>query len=152
MEASYLKKLLYITVNSKPENISTSKTVGREFVKRFLAKNTDYTLEELDLYNENIPEVNYKLFSKRAETASGVEYDRLSVQDKTDVDRINSLCSQFLSADTYVIAAPMWSISYPSRLKRYIDCIIINNKVIKITQSIFDMPFSVITIGLPYLS
>lgn len=129
-----MKKLLYITVNSKPENMSTSKTVGRTFVNKFLIKNHDYKLEELDLYNEDIPEINHKVFTGRAETTSGAQYNELSPQDKKDVDRINQLCDQFLSADIYVIAAPMWSLSFPSRLKRYADCIILNNKTIKISQ------------------
>lgn len=129
-----MKKLLYITVNSKPEHISTSKTAGRAFVNRFLSKNPDYTLEQLDLYNEDIPEINHKVFTGRAETTSGHQYNELSPQDKKDVDRINELCDQFLSADIYVIAAPMWSLSFPSRLKRYTDCIILNNKTIKISE------------------
>ncbi|MCY6483038.1 NAD(P)H-dependent oxidoreductase [Clostridium aestuarii] len=129
-----MKKLLYIPVNSKPEEMSTSKMVGREFVNRFIAKNQDYVVEELDLYNEDIPEINHRIFKCRAETVSGAEYDALSENDKRAVDRINQLCDQFLSADTYVIAAPMWSVSFPSRLKRYIDCIILNNKVIKISK------------------
>lgn len=128
-----MRKLLYVTVNSKPEQESVSKTVGREFVNRFVAENPGYIIEELDLYNEDIPEVNHKLFNGRAETVSGKQYNELSEQDKGSVDRINFLCNQFLSADVYVIAAPMWSISYPSRLKRYVDCIILNNKVIKVS-------------------
>ncbi|MEA4827324.1 MAG: NAD(P)H-dependent oxidoreductase, partial [Clostridium sp.] len=128
-----MKRLLYITVNSKPEEMSTSKTVGRDFVNRFIAKNPDCIVEELDLYNEDIPEINHVIFSGRAEPVSGAQYDALSEQDKKSVDRINFLCDQFLNADTYVIAAPMWSVSYPSRLKRYLDCIILNNKVISIT-------------------
>lgn len=127
-----MKKLLYITVNSKPQQESTSKTAGREFINRFLEANKDYTLEELDLYNAEIPEVNHKLFTGRAEIVSGTAYDALSQEEKKQVDIINSLCDQFVNADTYVFAVPMWSISYPSRLKRYIDCIIINNKTIKI--------------------
>lgn len=128
-----MKKLLYISVNSKPEDLSTSKTVGREFVNRFLAKNSDYELEELDLYNEDIPEINYKIFQNRAEPVSGADYDALSECDKKSVDRINFLCNQFLNADTYVIATPMWSLSFPSRLKTYLDCIIINDRVIKVS-------------------
>lgn len=128
-----MKKLLYITVNSKPEEESTSKTAGREFVNRFLEANEDYTLEELDLYNSEIPELNHKLFSGRAELVSGAAYDALSENEKKEIDIANSLCDQFLNADTYVFAVPMWSISYPSRLKRYIDCIIINNKTIRIS-------------------
>ena len=127
-----LRRVLYISVNSKPEEESTSKTIGRKFVNDFLTKNKDYTLEELDLYNEDIPEINHRLFKGRGELVSGAEYEKLSAEDKNAVNRINHLCEQFLRADTYVIAAPMWSVSFPSRLKRYIDCIILNNKVIKV--------------------
>lgn len=129
----FLKKLLYIAVNSKPEEESTSKKAGREFVNRFLARKSDYYLEEIDLYNEDIPEITHKLFTSRAEPVSGAQYHKLSEEEQNSVDRIKQLCDQFLSGDMYVIAAPMWSISYPSRLKRYIDCIIINNKTIKIS-------------------
>lgn len=127
-----MKKLLYITANSKPENLSTSKTVGREFVNHFLKENSNYILEELDLYNEYIPDINYKIFAKRAKPVSGAEYNALNIEDRKAVDAINSLCDQFLEADTYVIAAPMWSVSFPSILKKYIDCIIIDDKLIKV--------------------
>lgn len=129
-----MKKLLYIAVNSKPEELSTSKTVGREFVTRFLKRNTDYELLELDIYNVDIPELKYQHFKSRAELVTGQDYDSLSEEDKKIVDRIDELCNQFLSADTYVIAAPMWSVTFPSRLKRYIDCVILNNRVIKIND------------------
>lgn len=128
-----MKKVLYITASPKPENVSVSKKVGREFVNRFMAQNSGYSLEELDLYSEYIPELNYKLCKGRAEIVSGSEYDELSPDDKAAADRINALCNQFLSADTYVIAAPMWSVSFPAILKRYVDCIIQNNKVIMIS-------------------
>ena len=37
-----MKKLLYITVNSKPEEMSSSRTVGRAFVNKFLAIHNDF--------------------------------------------------------------------------------------------------------------
>ena len=36
------RKLLYISVNSKPENLSSSKSVARDFINKFLDKNKDY--------------------------------------------------------------------------------------------------------------
>jgi FMN-dependent NADH-azoreductase len=129
-----LKKLLYITVNSKPEAMSVSKKAGREFVDRFIMENNDFFVEELDLYNEDIPEVNHLIFTDRAELVSGQAYDDLMEEDKAAVNRVNQLCDQFISADVYVIAAPMWSVFFPSRLKRYIDCIAVNNKTILITE------------------
>lgn len=131
-----MKRLLYISIDLKPEEKSTCKTIGREFVNRFLSKNYDYQLEELDLYNAEIPEINNNLLADTAELVSGVEYDKLAEPDKKAVDRINSLCNQFISADTYVLATEMtsrWSINYPSMLKGYLDCIVLKNRVIKVT-------------------
>ena len=45
-----MKKLLYISVNSKPEDLSASKTVARKFINKFLQKNKDFQVEEIDLY------------------------------------------------------------------------------------------------------
>jgi FMN-dependent NADH-azoreductase len=129
-----MKKLLYIPVNTKPEHLSTSKTVGREFVNRFLAKNPDYELIENDICNEYVPELNYKYYMGRAELVSGEAYDKLTKEEKQAVDRIKELSEQFVSADAYVIAAPMWSAFFPARLITYIDCVIQKDKVIKINE------------------
>jgi FMN-dependent NADH-azoreductase len=129
-----MKKLLYIPVNTKPEHMSTSKTVGREFVNRFLSKNTDYELIENDICNEYVPELNYKYYKDRAELVSGEDYDKLNKEEQAAVDRIKVLSQQFVNADAYVIAAPMWSAFFPARLITYIDCVIQKDKVIKINH------------------
>lgn len=41
------------------------------------------------------------------------------------------LCDQFVSADIYVLAAPMWSLSFPAPVKEYIDCVIQAGKTIE---------------------
>ena len=128
-----MKKLLYITASSKPENLSTSKTVGRDFVNKFIEKNKDFTVEELDLCTSYIPDMTYKIFQNRAEVVTGDAYNALGEEDKKAVDRINDLCNQFISADFYVIAAPMWGVSFPSIVKKYVDCIMMNGKLISIT-------------------
>jgi FMN-dependent NADH-azoreductase len=129
-----MKKLLYIPVNTKPENLSTSKTVGREFVNRFLATNPDFEMIENDICNEFIPELNYKYYKNRAELVSGEDYEKLTKEEKNAVDRIKQLSSQFVSADVYVIAAPMWSTLFPARLVTYIDCVIQQGTSILITD------------------
>lgn len=129
-----MKKLLYIPVNTKPEHMSTSKTVGREFVNRFLARYPEYMLIENDICNEYVPELHYKYYKDRAELVSGEDYDRLSEEEQLAVDRIKKLSDQFVSADAYVIAAPMWSAFFPARLITYIDCVIQKDKVIRITD------------------
>ncbi|WP_300261024.1 NAD(P)H-dependent oxidoreductase, partial [Clostridium sp.] len=61
-----MKKLLYITVNSKPEKLSSSKTVGRAFISRFVELNPEFEIEEIDLYKDFIPRLEAKHFSGRS--------------------------------------------------------------------------------------
>ena len=125
-----MKKLLYITVNSKPENLSSSKTVGRAFVNRFIERYPEFTVEELDLYKEHIPRLEYQYFESRNCIINEEACRKLPEKEQREVQKITELCNQFISADVYVIAAPMWSLSFPSPLKEYIDCIVQVNKTI----------------------
>lgn len=129
-----MKKLLYITVNSKPENLSASKTVGRAFVNKFLEKNKDFELEELDLYEIHIPRLKYEFFESRNCVIKTKDADKLSKEDKIEYAKIISLVNQFKEADVYVIATPMWSLSFPAPLKEYLDCIVMQDETIKITE------------------
>ena len=126
-----MKKLLYISVNSKPEDLSASKTVARKFINRFLEKNKDFQVEEIDLYKEHIPRLEYQYFEKRNCIVNENDAKELSDKERSEVQKIRELCDQFISANVYVIAAPMWSLSFPAPLKEYIDCIKQDEKTIK---------------------
>ena len=125
-----MKKLLYISVNSKPEDLSASKTVARKFINKFLQKNKDFQVEEIDLYKEHIPRLEYQYFEKRNCIVNEDDAKKLNDKDQKEVQRIRALCDQFISANVYVIAAPMWSLSFPAPLKEYIDCIVQEEKTI----------------------
>ena len=125
-----MKKLLYISVNSKPEDLSASKTVARKFINKFLQKNKDFQVEEIDLYKEHIPRLEYQYFEKRNRIVNEDDAKKLNDKDQKEVQRIRALCDQFISANVYVIAAPMWSLSFPAPLKEYIDCIVQEEKTI----------------------
>jgi len=127
-----MKKILYITANPKPENLSVSKKIGRKFVDRVSEFGV---VTELDLYDMYIPTTNYKYFESRASLVKGDEYLALTTEEQKDVGIIDSLANQFISHDIYIIATPMWSLSFPSVLKKYLDCIDINGKLISITDN-----------------
>lgn len=129
-----MNKLLYITVNSKPEDLSASKTVGRAFVNNFLEKNKNFILEELDLYKSHIPRLEYQYFEKRNVMIKKDDINKLSEKEQEEAHRIVELTEQFMSADMYVIAAPMWSLSFPAPLKEYIDCIVMDGKTISLSD------------------
>ena len=121
------KKLLYISVNSKPENLSSSKMVARKFINKFLERNGDFKVEEVDLYKEHIPRLEYQYFKDRNCVITEEDAKKLPEKDQKE---IRDLCDQFISAQMYVIAAPMWSLSFPAPLKEYIDCIVQEEKTI----------------------
>ena len=125
------RKLLYISVNSKPEELSSSKTVARNFINAFLEKYKDFKVEEVDLYKEHIPRLEYQYFSERNCVISEEAAEKLPEKEQREVRRIRELCDQFISANVYVVAAPMWSLSFPAPLKEYIDCIMQDQKTIK---------------------
>lgn len=129
-----MRKLLYITVNSKPEELSASKTVGRAFVNKFLEKHQDFELEELDLYNCHIPRLEYQYFEKRNAMIKKEAIDQLTEKEQQEAHKIVELTDQFKNADMYVIAAPMWSLSFPAPLKEYIDCIVMDGKTIDLSE------------------
>ena len=128
------KKLLYISVNSKPEELSASKTVARKFINRFLENHKDFIVEEVDLYKDHIPRLEYQYFEDRNCIIKEDAAKKLPEKEQKEVQRIRELCDQFISADRYVIAAPMWSLSFPAPLKEYIDCIVQTNKTVKIEK------------------
>jgi FMN-dependent NADH-azoreductase len=125
-----MKKLLYITANSKPEEMSSSKTVGRRLVNAVMSKIPDIKLEEVDLYKEHIPQLKYCYFESRNTIISPEARSKLSLEEQREVDQIIRLCDQFIGADIYVMAAPMWSLSFPAPVKEYIDCVVQAEKTI----------------------
>lgn len=124
------KKLLYISVNSKPENLSSSKMVARKFINKFLERNGNFKVEEVDLYKEHIPRLEYQYFKDRNCVITEEDAKKLPEKDQKEIRKIRDLCDQFISAQMYVIAAPMWSLSFPAPLKEYIDCIVQEEKTI----------------------
>lgn len=130
-----MEKLLYIVANSKPEEISSSKTVGRALVNGIMDRYKNLSLEELDLYSENVPRPKYSYFSSRSTLVNADALSKLSAQEQSDIQQMSKLCDQFVAASVYVVASPMWSLSFPAVLKDYIDCIIQAEKTITFTDN-----------------
>lgn len=125
-----MKKLLYITANSKPEELSSSKTVARSLLNAILNKNPNISVDELDLYKDHIPRLEYQYFESRSTIITEDKRKELNADQQKEVDRIIALCDQFIKADIYILAAPMWSLSFPAPVKEYFDCVIQSGKSI----------------------
>ena len=129
------KKLLYISVNSKPEDLSSSKTVARAFINKFLEKYNDFHVEEVDLYKDHIPRLEYQYFEGRNAIIKEEDAEKLDAKDQKEIKRIRELCDQFVDAQVYVIASPMWSLSFHAPLIEYIVCIVQVGKTIEFVNN-----------------
>ncbi len=125
-----MKKLLYIIANSKAEEQSSSRTVSRGLVNAIKENVPDVKLEELNLYENHIPQLKGCYFESRSAIVSSEARSKLTAEEQKEVARIEQLCDQFMAADIYVLAAPMWSLSFPAPVKEYLDCIIQAGKTI----------------------
>lgn len=126
-----MNRMLYISANPKPETMSASRTVARALVNRIMEKYRDIELESLDLYEQHIPQLKHSYFAGRSTIISDEERKRLPENEQKEVKQIIRLCDQFRDADLYILAAPMWSLSFPAPVKEYIDCVVQAGKTIE---------------------
>ena len=77
----------------------------------------DYT--ELKLYEENLRPLDLEKLNRRTELIERGDFS----------DKMFDCAKQFANADTIVIAAPYWDLSFPAPLKNYIENIYVTGIV-----------------------
>ncbi|WP_054742048.1 FMN-dependent NADH-azoreductase [Cellulosilyticum ruminicola] len=115
--------ILYIRANDKPEGESRTYHISDSFIEEYKRINPQDEIITLDLYKENID----FLRGKDLDVVFG---------PKTEESRKHPILKyayQFAEADKYVIAAPMWNLSFPAILKAYIDYVSIVGITFKYT-------------------
>jgi len=83
---------------------------------KYLLRKLDCNVTELNLEQENIQALNGKT----------LEHRDLCIRTGKLNDPILRYAHQFAAADTIVIAAPFWDLSFPSSLKNYIESITVS--------------------------
>ncbi|EOU1841698.1 FMN-dependent NADH-azoreductase [Clostridium perfringens] len=118
-----MSKVLYIKANIKNEGESRTFKVSDSFVEEYKKNNPEDQIITLDLYKENIDFLRAddlgKLFGPKDEESKN--------------NSILKYAYQFADADKYIIAAPMWNLSFPAILKAYIDYVSVSGITFKYT-------------------
>ncbi len=130
-----MKKVLFITANPKSENQSFSLQAGRHFVEKYKANNPTHEVVEIDLYKKDIPFIDEDVFKAWDKLGRGQDFSSLSVDEREKVEAINSFTDQFINADKYVFATPMWNFSMPPKMKLYIDTLMIAGRTFAYTEN-----------------
>ncbi len=129
-----MTKLLYITAHPHDHSQSFSMAAGQAFVDSYKEQNPNDEIVHIDLYKENIPQIDSDVFSGWGKLQSGKGFDELSSEEKTKVSRLAELSDQFVGGDKYVFVTPMWNFSFPPVMKAYIDAVAVAGKTFKYTD------------------
>lgn len=115
-----MKKLLHIIATPRGEESRTLK-VSKVFLDSLTKKNTSCVIDELNLFEEKLPELTAKRVDGKYILLGGKE---LSGEFEKAWKEIVKTIERFLSADGYLISTPMWNFGIPYVLKHYIDVIL----------------------------
>lgn len=120
-----MSKVLYIKANIKQPGESRTFKISNNFIDEYKQKNPKDDIFTLDLYNEDIG----FLQSKDLQTIYGPK------TEESKKHPILKYAYQFAEADKYVVAVPMWNLSFPAILKAYMDYISITGITFKYTAT-----------------
>lgn len=118
-------KLLYIKANAKPAGASRTFKISDNFIEEYKRSHPEDEIITLDLYQENIG----LLSSEDINVVFGPK------TEESKKHPILKYAYQFLEADKYVIAEPLWNLSIPAILKAYIDYICVTGITFNYTES-----------------
>lgn len=124
-------KLLYINANPKTKNNSHSIKVADAFVEEYKKNNPNDEIIYFDLYKEEIPFIDEISFNAWDKQANNLE---LNEEEQYKIDLSNKILNQFMDADKYVFASPLWNFSIPPLLKAYMDVVISVRKTFRYTE------------------
>lgn len=114
-----MKKLLHIVATPRGQESRTLQVSGA-FLRAFAAQHPDCVVEELNLFEADLPPLAAKQVDGKYALMSGKDLTGdLALAWKS----ILRFIEQFLSADAYLLSAPMWNFGVPYVLKHYIDVI-----------------------------
>ncbi len=115
-----MSKLLYIQSSPRGQR-SHSIAVADAFVDVYRQQNPNDQIITLNLFTSDLPPFDGQLIDAKYNILHGKEP---SPQQRTAWVLVESMISQFTSADKYLLAVPMWNFGIPYRLKQYIDILV----------------------------
>jgi FMN-dependent NADH-azoreductase len=118
-----MKKVLYIKANAKKEGESRTFKISDRFIEAYKKSHPEDEVTTLDLYKEGIDFLPVGKLDELHRPKPGEGKD----------NPILKYAFQFLEADKYVIAEPLWNLSIPAILKAYLDYITVNGITFKYT-------------------
>ncbi|MGH0540673.1 FMN-dependent NADH-azoreductase [Bacillus cereus] len=125
-----------LIINAHPKVDDTS-SVSIKVFNHFLESYTEFipnneTIEQINLYDDVVPMIDKTVLS--AWEKQGTEQE-LTGEEQKVTERMSEILQQFKNANTYVIVLPLHNFNIPSKLKDYMDNIMIARETFKYTET-----------------
>ncbi|MED0934519.1 NAD(P)H-dependent oxidoreductase [Bacillus mobilis] len=125
-----------LIINAHPKVDDTS-SVSIKVFNHFLESYTELipnneTIEQINLYDDVVPMIDKTVLSAWEKQGNGQE---LTGEEQQVTERMSEILQQFKSANTYVIVLSLHNFNIPSKLKDYMDNIMIARETFKYTET-----------------
>ncbi|MEH7442040.1 FMN-dependent NADH-azoreductase [Bacillus sp. JJ1122] len=128
-----MAKVLYITAHPLNEEQSVSLSAGKAFIETYKEVNQNDEIVHLDLFKENIPQIDADVLGGWGKLQKGTAFEDLSSEEQAKVGRLAELVEQFTGADKFVFVTPLWNFSFPPVMKAYLDSVAVAGKTFRYT-------------------
>ncbi|OWT52055.1 MULTISPECIES: FMN-dependent NADH-azoreductase [Bacillus] len=129
-----MNKTLIINAHPKVDDTSSvSIKVLNHFLESYkeLIPNNE-TIEQINLYDDVVPMIDKTVLSAWEKQGNG---QKLTDEEQKVTELMSEILQQFKSANTYVIVLPLHNFNIPSKLKDYMDNIMIARETFKYTET-----------------
>ncbi|HAF98231.1 MULTISPECIES: NAD(P)H-dependent oxidoreductase [Paenibacillus] len=123
-----------LVINAHPmvdADSSLSLQVLHHFLESYREMNPEGPIEQIDLYREPIPCIDRTFLSLQEKRRGG---EPLTEEEQALDSRMTEILQQFKRAKKYVIAMPLHNFNIPSKLKDYMDNIMIAKETFAYTD------------------
>ncbi|NUU60216.1 FMN-dependent NADH-azoreductase [Paenibacillus agri] len=129
-----MSKLLIINAHPLVDSTTSFSLSGfKHFMKTYEKhKPNNEIIEQINLYEDEIPLIDKIVLGAWDKSAQG---EALTTQEKEVTGRMNEILQQFKSANKYLIVHPLHNFNVPSKLKDYVDNIMIARETFKYTDT-----------------
>ena len=115
-----MNRLLYIQASPRGKR-SHCIAVADAFIEAYKRKHLDDKIVILNVFDTSIPNFDGLAVQAKYTILHGNSHSKEELQAWKEVEKV---IEQFISANKYVLAVPMWNFSIPYRLKQYIDLMV----------------------------
>lgn len=123
-----------LVVKAHPLTKKESRTlrVLDSFLTSYKESHPEDNVEIIDVYEDDIPEIDKDILTGWASLSQGID---ISDEQAKKIERFAELTDQFLASDKIIVANPLWNLNIPTKLKAWIDTIVVAGKTFKYTET-----------------